>query len=84
MISVKIRGLVNGTTRVFEVLLAIVLLGNAPLPVLAQSSGTWTNTGTLNIPRNGHTGSSSMASLSSLRACPIPIKKTNGGAVVSR
>jgi N-acetylneuraminic acid mutarotase len=55
MISVKLRGFVNETTRVFEVLLAIVLLGTAPLPVLAQSSGTWTNTGTLNIPRNGHT-----------------------------
>lgn len=36
-------------------LLAVVALFNAAMPVLAQTSGTWAATGTLNFPRLGHT-----------------------------
>jgi hypothetical protein len=53
MVSIKVRGFEGEATLVFAVLFAIALLGSAPLPVLAQASGSWTNTGTLNIPR-GH------------------------------
>jgi hypothetical protein len=55
MISTKGRGVVIEPTFLLAVLFAIALLGSAPLPVLAQASGSWTSTGTLNVPRNGHT-----------------------------
>jgi N-acetylneuraminic acid mutarotase len=57
MISTKGRGVVIEPTFLLAVLFAIapLLLGSAPLPVLAQASGSWTSTGTLNVPRNGHT-----------------------------
>ena len=35
--------------------LIIGLTASAGIPVFAQSSGTWTNTGRMNIPRAGHT-----------------------------
>ena len=54
MISDEVRGFVNETALVFAVCLAIAVLGGAPLPVLAQASGSWTNISTLNMPRNGH------------------------------
>src|SRR5215469_14835508 len=46
------------STNVFRLpslgLLAVVALGNAAVPALAQSSGTWAATGALNLPRIGH------------------------------
>jgi Galactose oxidase, central domain len=39
----------------FVTLLAIGLFANTTLAALAQASGTWTTTGSLNIPRGGHT-----------------------------
>jgi hypothetical protein len=55
MISTKGRGFVIEPTFLLAVLFAIALLGSAPLPVLAQASGSWASTGTPNVPRNGHT-----------------------------
>ena len=55
MIYTKVRGVVTEPTFAFAVLFAIALLASAPLPIVAQTSGSWTNTGTLNIPRSGHT-----------------------------
>src|SRR5215468_3785792 len=55
MISTKVRGFVTEPTLAFAVLFAIALLASAPLPIFAQASGSWTNTGTLNLPRSGHT-----------------------------
>ena len=55
MISIKVQGSVGEPTLILALLFAIALLGSAPLPVLAQASGSWMNTGTLNVPRNGHT-----------------------------
>jgi hypothetical protein len=51
MISISVYRFSALPTLVF----AIRLAASIPLPVLGQASGTWTNTGTLNIPRNGHT-----------------------------
>lgn len=36
-------------------LLAVVAFVSAGVPALAQTSGTWAATGTLNFPRVGHT-----------------------------
>jgi len=55
MISISARSFGALPTPLLATLFAIGLVASAPLPVLAQASGTWTNTGTLNIPRNGHT-----------------------------
>jgi len=55
MISIQVRRSVTEPTLVFAVLFAIALLGSTASPALAQASGSWTTTGTLNIPRNGHT-----------------------------
>jgi Galactose oxidase, central domain/Kelch motif len=42
-------------TPALALLLAIGLIASTPLPLLAQASGTWTSTGTLNTPRSAHT-----------------------------
>jgi hypothetical protein len=52
---ISIHRLAAVPTLVSAALFAIGLVASTPLTVLAQASGTWTNTGTLNTPRNGHT-----------------------------
>ena len=42
-------------TFVLAALLAIGLMAITSVPVFAQASGTWTSTGSLNLPRLGHT-----------------------------
>ena len=40
---------------VLTTLFVIGLVGSTPFPLLAQTSGAWTTTGSLNTPRQGHT-----------------------------
>ncbi len=42
-------------TAALAALLVIGLIASTPIPLLAQASGTWTSTGTLNTPRSAHT-----------------------------
>jgi hypothetical protein len=55
MVSINVRRFAVVRRLVLAVLFAIGLVASAPLTILAQASGSWTNTGTLNISRNGHT-----------------------------
>ncbi len=55
MIGRNIQRFAAVRTLVLAALLPTGLLGNTPIPLLAQASGTWTNTGSPNTARTAHT-----------------------------
>jgi N-acetylneuraminic acid mutarotase len=55
MIQRNVREFAAVRTPVWAALAVIGLVSSTPFPLLAQTSGTWVNTGTLNTPRTAHT-----------------------------